>query len=211
MSPLWTCQHCGTEFRRKRRGDGKPSRYCDQACYHASRKGKTPECVETLAPVPCEQCGSPMKPYKNQSESGRRRFCSVQCSAAARRGTDGPRGPDANHWQGGRVRVKGYVLVKRPDHPNAWQNGYIPEHRLIVSEQIGRPLRKGEVVHHKNGQKDDNRPENLELTDWSEHRALHATDRWSRKWDACRDCGTTERRHSGRGYCSTCYGRNVRR
>ena len=37
------------------------------------------------------------------------------------------------------------------------------QHRVVMEEQIGRPLRKNENVHHKNGVRDDNRPENLEL------------------------------------------------
>lgn len=62
---------------------------------------------------------------------------------------------------------EGYVLLKRPEYPNANNNGYVSEHVLIMSEQLGRPLYEKETVHHKNGIKDDNRPENLELrTHW---------------------------------------------
>ena len=59
----------------------------------------------------------------------------------------------------------GYVLLYRPNHPNCSVNGQYAEHRLVMEEMIGRLLVKGENVHHKNGIRDDNRPENLEL--WS--------------------------------------------
>lgn len=46
-------------------------------------------------------------------------------------------------------------------------------HRLMVESEIGRYLYKGEVVHHKNGNKTDNRFENLQIMTVSEHRKLH--------------------------------------
>jgi len=47
------------------------------------------------------------------------------------------------------------------------------EHLLIMEQHIGRKIKPGEVVHHKNGNKLDNRIENLELMSWSDHSKLH--------------------------------------
>ncbi len=73
----------------------------------------------------------------------------------------------ARMWKGGRVVRKngkraGYVRVYDPQHPNS-DGTYVTEHVKVMSEMLGRPLKDGETVHHKNGVRGDNRRENLEL------------------------------------------------
>lgn len=65
-------------------------------------------------------------------------------------------------------RADGYVILTgHRDHPNSRARGHILEHVKVMSDMLGRPLLPGENVHHKNGVRDDNRPENLEL--WVVH------------------------------------------
>ncbi len=77
----------------------------------------------------------------------------------------------------------GYIYINRVNHPNAQKRGRIYEHTYVMSQHLGRPLRKGETVHHKNGVRNDNRIENLEL--W--HRAQPAGQRVEDKIKWCKE------------------------
>ena len=74
----------------------------------------------------------------------------------------------------GYIIHNGYRKNLVPDHPDADSKGYVGEHRLVAEEKIGRRLRKDEVAHHINGDKLDNRPDNIEVMSDSEHRSHHA-------------------------------------
>jgi hypothetical protein len=52
----------------------------------------------------------------------------------------------------------------------------IAEHRLVMEQQLGRRLERWEMPHHKNGVRDDNRPENLELWVTFQPKGQRATD-----------------------------------
>lgn len=81
------------------------------------------------------------------------------------------------------ITKPGYVVIGRPTHPNARKNGLIFQHVWIMSEHLGRPLNKGETVHHINGIRHDNRIENLEL--W--HRGQPAGQRVEDKIRWCKE------------------------
>src|SRR5580693_1715767 len=92
-------------------------------------------------------CGSP-----KQGKSATCRACRTVAGASN------------GHWKGGQTRHKaGYIMTRAPGHPRAGGGMYVFEHILVMEETLGRYLLPGESVHHRNGVRDDNRPENLEL------------------------------------------------
>jgi len=84
------------------------------------------------------------------------------------------------NWKGGGYRhIEGYRMAYlNPNdsfYPMANGLNYVLEHRLVIAKRLGRLLLSSEVVHHKNGIKDDNRIENLELTNSnSQHMKEHS-------------------------------------
>ena len=94
-------------------------------------------------------------------------------------------GSNSPNWKGGRTHTStGYVLLMSPGHPRAWRDGYVLEHVLVAEAALGKPLPERAVVHHVNGIKTDNRPQNLVVCqDNGYHSSLHRRKR------AFEECG----------------------
>lgn len=77
-------------------------------------------------------------------------------------------------WNIQKVVSKGdYNYAYVPEHPNCTKTGYVLHHRVVMENHLGRLLNADEVVHHINGDKKDNRVENLEVLGISQHSAMH--------------------------------------
>ena len=79
------------------------------------------------------------------------------------------------------------------------KGGAIKMHRLVMSEKLGRPLKKSEIVHHINGDRRDFRHENLEVMTRAEHIKHHCT---KYKYCTFENC---KRPHKAKGMCSMHY------
>lgn len=180
---LRQCANCGREFPAKtaevNRGKG---RFCCRACHDEAQRASRVD-------LQCEQCG---RTFRVPPSLAGHRFCSRACEAESRRRTSITRVR----------RPDGYIILYFPDG----HTGY--EHRHVMEEHIGRPLAPNEIVHHLNGDPSDNRIENLTVLDSNaEHRQIHKINTWSRKYAACRSCGTTSHPHCSLGLCKRCYNR----
>ena len=80
-----------------------------------------------------------------------------------------------NYHKGFITTWNGYRKLLNPTHPRADSKGYVAEHILVMEAALGRYLAEGEIVHHVNGVKDDNRFENLEVMTDRLHRSHHSS------------------------------------
>lgn len=87
------------------------------------------------------------------------------------------RGPSSPRWKGGKVVQDGYVRVRARGHPRTTpKQPYVFEHILVMEQMLGRYLESHERVHHRNGRRNDNRPENLELWKMKDPPGVRASD-----------------------------------
>ena len=151
---IYECKTCNKEVKRK------PSKvaasgnvYCSHAC-----RGQI---------FTCETCG---KTFKGRMGGPHRRnlFCSGDC-----RGKGFSKRAEGNRT----LNQLGYILVHSPQHPNCNSAGRVLEHRLVMEESLGRYLTGDENVHHKNGDRSDNRLDNLELWNTSQPAGQRVEDK----------------------------------
>lgn len=97
-------------------------------------------------------------------------------------------------WEIKSVSTRGineYNYARVPNHPKADKYGNVLEHRIVMENHIGRLLMEDECIHHINGNKKDNRIENLELMKKKEHNSFHSSNRGRRMLKIkCPGCGT---------------------
>lgn len=115
----------------------------------------------------CVICGEICLVLKHRKQS--QDYCSSVCRGIGWRGEKSPT------WHGGRYKRKdGYISTNYYDSTGKRREK--KEHTLIMEKHLGRPLTKDETVHHKNGIRDDNRLENLELWTSRHHKGQRVKD-----------------------------------
>ena len=163
-----TCKNCGKEFqkgagslRQYRKKWGIDQRYCSIECSAVGRRAD----ADATNKATCTQCGKEFSPPRTKSGLLSRRnraLCSTKCrsefrgKAAAERFN---RGDIRKH-----PKRNGYVWISIPAlcSPTGKKIEML-EHRWVMQQHIGRPLRKEETVHHRNKVTHDNRLANLSL------------------------------------------------
>lgn len=190
------CEHCQEPIR------GMPSevakrRFCSRECANLTRRGIR---VTEWVTMNCLICDAEFQVTPAWVRSGRRKYCTKACQTVAtaqqrdrrgkahtpearsKMGKNTPRGENSRRWKGGRFLHKGYVHVMIETLPPETRSlvqqmttkgKYVLEHRAIATTMLGRPLTTDDVVHHLNGEKADNRPENPVVTPRADHSMEH--------------------------------------
>lgn len=149
--PEHICNKCGISF-----PDRHKQKFCSAKCRTESQKGIL---RKTRLPKSCAWC---KKEFTTKKVSQSAKCCSKRCAydlGNTKRGRVGSLNP---RWKGGvRSHSRGYI------RQYVEGRGCLLQHRVVMENILGRRLLPKENIHHKNGIRSDNRPENLEL--WTIH------------------------------------------
>ena len=134
--------------------------------------------------IPCGNCGAPLQRYASQVKHKQNVFCNRTCQGAWRSKQTGPKAP---HWKGGSRVSAGRTYYHLPWHPLADHKGYVARYIIVAELKLGRPLVKGEVVHHEDEDYTNDHPDNLRVfASQAEHARYHGLQRSAEQMAAMR-------------------------
>lgn len=180
------CAQCDKKFERKAWIAEQQERlgrkqYCSTTCRDEAKRGRRGEQRVPRTTKSCLRCGRKFGENLQPNELRRRKYCSRSCAARAVGGRPRP-GPEGTRF----VNGDGYVFVYLPPEKRPAGRETVPhqpEHRAVMAESLGRWPESWETVHHINGNRQDNRPENLQLRS-GRHGKGHIL--------RCRCCGSSD-------------------
>jgi len=189
-----SCEICGSEFRVPP-SRAKEARFCGHEC---SVIGRAKMLTKPKVAVVCKHCGVTF--FEHASHAGRRVYCSVSCMEShgshLQDKADRHKGSKNAMWAGGiSQHCDGYLYEKCPGHPFS-SKGYVLQHRLVAERHLRENyprspalvnmggqlyLRPGYVAHHKDEDRKNNDPSNLEVMTDGDHKRLHNAIRRTKK------------------------------
>lgn len=161
--PLLKCDTCGVEIKKKP-SDIKKHNFCSRKCYYQHR-------ARNQINASCEKCGKPL--CKPPSKATKRNFCSRKCHMETLNAELNP------YRMTSEVREKLRLSRLGSGKGEGYSKTYgTHTHRIVAEKKLGRKLLKGEVVHHIDKNKRNNKPENLMIfKSQKEHAAWHAREK----------------------------------
>ena len=164
--PNAICGNCGIEFHARPSSLLKNKQhYCSRKCFHeALRNGRD------IVTIVCDYCGKKVEKRNYNPDNFEFHFCSNECYLNFRKTM-----PNGGYTDEQRENMRQGALKARGGNPDNYRRYHGKrEHRIVAEQMLGRKLKPGEVVHHIDGKKRNNSPDNLMVfANQAEHAKFH--------------------------------------